>query len=261
MTPESPTRNISVYGDVWRSVRSELIDLVDAAIGQLCPSEFRPNALVKTYLTNSNRRVKMSEANLKRALDEFDSLSGIDIKCSNDALIYVGYRWSIMLGRRDGVQVSIVDDAVETLEPWISFGREIDHRLESPYTTVYRIPCGYSPFFFHSGILAGTLALRRTDRPDPDDTAPRCSGWAREFSYRDGQLRPGPIRDIYPFSILNRSQVEFAPHGESLQAAIKRLRAGTLSRLENDRFAWDIDETLLPTVRQPLIDGGFTIYP
>jgi hypothetical protein len=139
----------------------------------------------------------------------------------------------------DSLHSSIVDLVIRTLNPAYGIG--------------YLRELGKGPSLYAVGIGQGKDAEEYSG--DAYREGVRHAHWGYT-AMKEQIYREGIIRDVYPWNLLTKLHLEASINGISLYDWIKSDNCGTLRKVNDECWIWEIKESNVAQVRSVLWDAG-----
>jgi hypothetical protein len=264
---DCPTWNMMLYGQCWPFILNDIPRQMQWLLGNSTASDPDVDWLHFFIEDGKGNFETVSKAfkpkNISDLATNAHKISEFAFYKRDRAYGYAANWWSCQVNSLGAIFVSVPIEDQKSSGTWTefkSFCVDADQRFSGHYTSLFRIPRNYHPSLYMSGAQAGNLAMYTSQGSGQGiDLQERVTQW-RIKSSSPGFTASGPLRDIDPFMILSAKHLAFTPRGESLESAIRRRKAGTLTKVSNDRWTWEIDDTLLEEVRFEFIELDYTVY-
>lgn len=142
----------------------------------------------------------------------------------------------------------------------VTFARDIINKLTEDLAEFFGSRYGYcyqrdfdkGPILYPSGTISGL------DYGNPEGEL--IGQWGNKYCMPDGSYKIGDLRDIYPMNVLCKAHLDRVVLGQRLEDWIlQNLNHGTLTKFDNNLWAWWIEQDQIPSVREALKPTGIIL--
>ena len=100
------------------------------------------------------------------------------------------------------------------------------------------------PQYYNHGISSSDMSRDEKDK---------IRSWGMHFDCKDGQYKPGDLRDVYPYNIISELHLNRNVHGQTLESWIKSDPShGTLEKISDTHWLWTVEDQHIPHTQEVL---------